>query len=66
MNDSAPTDPGPESLRRANRLVLGIVLAVMALMATIGLFYALDTVAIRRSRDPKPATSTEQPAPTQK
>jgi hypothetical protein len=56
-------NPGPypdsESLRRSNRWVLGMLLALMSLMATFGLLFALATVDLRRSRDPKPETGTE-------
>ena len=61
MNEIEPTEPRPESLRRANRRVVGIVLAIMALMATFGLLYSLQTVDVRRDRDPKPETTAERP-----
>jgi len=59
MSQEQPTESG--SQRRANRLVVGIVLAVMALSATFGLLYALQTVDFRRSRDPKPETTALEP-----
>jgi hypothetical protein len=37
--------------KRANRIVAGIVLGVMTLMATTGLIYALVTVHVRREHD---------------
>jgi hypothetical protein len=44
-----PAEPGNPV--RANRIVGGIVLGVMVLMATTGLVYALMTVGVRRAHD---------------
>src|SRR5262245_49014143 len=46
-----PPAPDPASLRRSNRLVAGIVLGVMGLMAATGLTYALLTQGVRREHD---------------
>src|ERR1700722_10632317 len=48
---SAPATRPESSAKRANRLVAGIVLAVMAVMATTGLTFALKTVGVRREHD---------------
>ncbi len=46
------TPAGPAANpKRANRIVAGIVLGVMVLMATTGLIYALVTVHVRREHD---------------
>jgi hypothetical protein len=50
----AASQPSPTLYRkpiRANRLVAGVVLGVMALMAATGLTYALMTVKVRREHD---------------
>lgn len=43
----------PATRRRSNWLIAGGVLGVMALMAAVGLMYALKTKPDRRDRDPK-------------
>jgi hypothetical protein len=47
----APPPVAPGKPVRANRIVGGIVLGVMLLMATTGLVYALMTVGVRRAHD---------------
>ena len=46
-----PIRPSPGKPIRANRIVAGVILSVMAVMAATGLTYALMTVAVRREHD---------------
>jgi hypothetical protein len=50
----------PNNDDMSNRAVATLILAIMIVMAIVGLVFALNTVAVRRQRDP---STTPRPSP---
>jgi hypothetical protein len=46
-----PSNPPPPPARWSNRAVAGVIVGIMAVLATVALLYALETVSVRRGHD---------------